>query len=617
MVAFSWPVTLFGKTFTEADFKGTKYVGALPDALAHFVQHAAALWTATSASSIPVGTGHRDLVTQTGKPWLPGSPLRLSLQTDPTHVWMDAVVSSYDQNTGALGVEVVGASGSGTWAAWNINAGGGGYALNGALGLDQGGTGATSLAQAQSNFGMKGGAFLDVAAEGGPSNPGRLVALDINGKYPAFDGSRITNITAGAIAGLDLSNVLLKNAAGTLTAAGPATGMTAATNLQLTIASGNTTAAGITFTRTQLGVAVSANFGIDTDNWLAARGPGNVYKDVKANNLKAYASFLFADSGASLSYDPAGQHGSYDVTGSRGGYAGFNFVSVARRFMVHPSNQGIYVPANSTWQWLWQDGVLSVGSVPIARIPDIAAARVAFASSAGSAPANGGSATYATYSAGGQNLDTVAATANSALALAQQAAAAVGVGGGSQPTSCFIAEAVVTMADGSKKPIPDVRVGELVDDGRGGANEVLALDRTTLGGRPLFWINGDHWTTDEHPHVSADGGFYAIRPEALDDDWGMSHPVILADGSTALRENVGLTRPVERLEHWVELDHAEGPTAIISIRSFTRPPETPLFNLVLGGSHTYRVDGYLVTGWPREDDFDYDAWKPRRLEPAA
>lgn len=37
-------------------------------------------------------------------------------------------------------------------------------------------------------------------------------------------------------------------------------------------------------------------------------------------------------------------------------------------------------------------------------------------------------------------------------------------------------------------------------------------------------------------------------------------------------------------------------------------PDTQLYNLVIDGSHTYHVDGYAVTGWPKEDDFDYDVW---------
>jgi hypothetical protein len=43
-------------------------------------------------------------------------------------------------------------------------------------------------------------------------------------------------------------------------------------------------------------------------------------------------------------------------------------------------------------------------------------------------------------------------------------------------------------------------------------------------------------------------------------------------------------------------------------------PETQLYNLVVGGSHTYHVDGYAVTGWPNEDDFDYDLWNLRKQE---
>jgi hypothetical protein len=48
-----------------------------------------------------------------------------------------------------------------------------------------------------------------------------------------------------------------------------------------------------------------------------------------------------------------------------------------------------------------------------------------------------------------------------------------------------------------------------------------------------------------------------------------------------------------------------------SLETYSMPPDTQLYNLVVGGSHTYHVDGYAVTGWPREDDFDYDLWVAR------
>jgi hypothetical protein len=32
----------------------------------------------------------------------------------------------------------------------------------------------------------------------------------------------------------------------------------------------------------------------------------------------------------------------------------------------------------------------------------------------------------------------------------------------------------------------------------------------------------------------------------------------------------------------------------------------------MSGSHTYHVDGYAVTGWPSEHDFDYDTWNAKK-----
>ena len=48
---------------------------------------------------------------------------------------------------------------------------------------------------------------------------------------------------------------------------------------------------------------------------------------------------------------------------------------------------------------------------------------------------------------------------------------------------------------------------------------------------------------------------------------------------------------------------------IISIEPYILPPETQLYSFVLSGSHTYFVEGYAVTGWARDDDFDYDTWE--------
>jgi hypothetical protein len=68
---------------------------------------------------------------------------------------------------------------------------------------------------------------------------------------------------------------------------------------------------------------------------------------------------------------------------------------------------------------------------------------------------------------------------------------------------------------------------------------------------------------------------------------------------------------IETLTTGQKLKTIEGSRMVETLEIYDMPPETQLYNLVIGGSHTYFVDGYAVTGWPREDDFDYDAWIPR------
>jgi hypothetical protein len=169
---------------------------------------------------------------------------------------------------------------------------------------------------------------------------------------------------------------------------------------------------------------------------------------------------------------------------------------------------------------------------------------------------------------------------------------------------------MVAMADGSFKAIETVGVGERVLGRYGEANEVLALDRPRLGHRSLYHLNGEHWTTGEHPHWTEEGPM-AVDPRELLNDWGFYHPVILADGRVEEWLNTGLARPVGTLRIGARACHGDGVKEIRSIAVRPAAPELALYNLVLGGSHTMRVDGYLVTGWPQEQDFDYDRWEPR------
>jgi hypothetical protein len=89
----------------------------------------------------------------------------------------------------------------------------------------------------------------------------------------------------------------------------------------------------------------------------------------------------------------------------------------------------------------------------------------------------------------------------------------------------------------------------------------------------------------------------------------MEHDVLLADGVPGRMFLHGLKKErIHRLTCGVDLKTVEGSRVVRTLETYDLPPETQLYNLVVGGSHTYHVEGYAVTGWPREDDFDYDAW---------
>jgi hypothetical protein len=175
---------------------------------------------------------------------------------------------------------------------------------------------------------------------------------------------------------------------------------------------------------------------------------------------------------------------------------------------------------------------------------------------------------------------------------------------------CFLAGSLVQMADGSQKVIEEVRVGDTVLGAFGETNMILALHRPLLGSALMCKINDEHSTTNHHPHISADRKFYCGNPALVSGStYGHVHKVIDADGAIVDRMLHGLKKErILPLSVGVELKTVEGSRITKTLETYAMPPDTQLYNLVVGGSHTYHVDGYAVTGWPREDDFDYDTW---------
>lgn len=160
---------------------------------------------------------------------------------------------------------------------------------------------------------------------------------------------------------------------------------------------------------------------------------------------------------------------------------------------------------------------------------------------------------------------------------------------------CFRAGTRIRMADGSQRPIETLRPGDLVQ-GRGGrANRVLALERTRLGRRRLWSINGSRpFVTAEHPFLAEDG-WRAIDPEAgAREAPGLAiAPLRRGDRLVRLHFPAALRvvgddapafqpEPVERLE------------TVRVLLAITGDPELPVYNLRLDGDHTYVAEGWVV-----------------------
>lgn len=175
---------------------------------------------------------------------------------------------------------------------------------------------------------------------------------------------------------------------------------------------------------------------------------------------------------------------------------------------------------------------------------------------------------------------------------------------------CFFEDAIVTMADYSTKMIKDIIVGDMVLGVFGEHNQVLALHWPLLGMGTMTNINNDHHTSSHHPHISIDKQFYSVNPAlVISNTYGKIHTVLDENMVPYERFLSGLnSERIKQMELGVQLKTVEGSKEVSYLDTYEMAPETQLYNLVLSGSHTYFVDGYAVTGWPNEDDFDYDTW---------
>ena len=136
--------------------------------------------------------------------------------------------------------------------------------------------------------------------------------------------------------------------------------------------------------------------------------------------------------------------------------------------------------------------------------------------------------------------------------------------------ACFISDALVTMADGSKKRIQDVLPGEQVQ-GRNDTNLVLENNVTRTRARLYSLNEHSHFVTDTHPFLTTEG-WKSFNPSATNDLHPGLNVTLLQQGDTLVT--------------------AQGTE---TLNKFSKIYKTiPIFNLNVDGDDTYIVNDFIV-----------------------
>ncbi len=143
-----------------------------------------------------------------------------------------------------------------------------------------------------------------------------------------------------------------------------------------------------------------------------------------------------------------------------------------------------------------------------------------------------------------------------------------------QFASCFIADTVVLMADGTTKKIQDVKIGDVLK-GQKTDNTVLGFHNPKLGNKKLYSFNGgEYFVTAEHPFMTTEG-WKAFDPKLAMQE----HKLDIYVGQLAVGDT---------------LVTANGNIRLNSVSTKTDKSDTQLYNFILNGDNTYYADGYLV-----------------------
>lgn len=165
-------------------------------------------------------------------------------------------------------------------------------------------------------------------------------------------------------------------------------------------------------------------------------------------------------------------------------------------------------------------------------------------------------------------------------------------------STCFPAGMMVAMADGSKKAIEKLVIGDKVI-GRGGKhNTVIAFDSPPLGDRKLYTINGLLKVTGDHPALT-DQGWAAIEPQLYASRYfGRTIEVTTKHGKAVWKND--LIKPADmrplKVGSMIAMGDA-GYQKITLITSEILSPDTQLYTVAVDGDGTLQMEnGFVFIG---------------------
>ena len=154
--------------------------------------------------------------------------------------------------------------------------------------------------------------------------------------------------------------------------------------------------------------------------------------------------------------------------------------------------------------------------------------------------------------------------------------------------SCFMPHALVTMADGTEKPISEIVVGDQVKSPtrEGKFNTVMEIETPQLGDRLVYGWNGkEPFVSEEHPlWMGPDVGWGAFNPTTLFEREFTTFAQVV-------REEL---KDVSELRSGSELVTVNGTETISDLIPVDLHPQTTLYNLLLDGDNTYFCEGYIA-----------------------